>query len=267
MRVFINFIALAVELALIVGIAFVGSRYPQEFAILTAAVALLAALFLEYARFAHEMPFYFGRSLSGIASVGARVWTTGESVFKSVVAGFVALLTFSGTNPERLMWTGVLFGVCVFIGTTLLLRIKLGWGVRAVRWGYFRLAIPLGFLYSAGIYVLTQAGKVPTASFGDVAYDATFNLARNPSIADASEFLFKLTQATDSLIAALLGAVIPQDYVPWVQIVASTNVLPGFILAVYCVAIVRIVHGIQWLHPEHRRQLAQTAPIPQAQAT
>lgn len=257
MRVLVNIVALAVEIALIGGVAYVGAKYPQIFALATVGVALSAALTLEYARLAHEMPFYFGRKLSGIGAIAARVWTTSESLFKSVIAGFVALLTFSGTNPDRLMWTAGLFAVCIFVGTTVLLRIKLNWGVRAVRWGYFRLAIPLGFLFSAGVYILTQAGKLPTATFGNVAYDATFNLARHPSIEAASEFLYKLTQATDSLIAALLGAIIPPAYVPFVQIVASTNVLPGFILAVYTVTVVRIVLTLHWISPEHRKAMGE----------
>ncbi|MEM7775072.1 MAG: hypothetical protein AAF732_05640 [Pseudomonadota bacterium] len=256
MRIFVNILAFAVEVALIVGFAYIGAHAPEAFALLTIGVALTAAISLEYARFAHEIPFYFGEALSGIGRAAARVWTTSEALFKSAVAGFVALLTFSGTNPDRLYWTAILFAICVFVGTTLLLRLKLSWGMLAVRWGYFRLSLPLGILYSAGVYALTQAGKLPSAGFGDVAYDATFNLARNPSVADASEFLFKLTQATDGLIAALLGTVIPADYVPAVQIVASTNILPGFVLAVYTVAVVRVVLAMQWLAPAARHEPA-----------
>lgn len=245
MRIVVNVLALTLELALIFAIAWIGATSPQVFALLTIGVALIVALGLEYARIVYEMPFYFGRRLTGVAAAGAVVWVLLESLFKSLVAGFVALLTFSGTNEDRLFWTAILFAACLLVGTTLLLRVRLNWGELAVRWGYFRLVVPLGFLYSAGVYVLTQAGKLPSAGFGDVAFDATFNLAPRPSIDSASEFLFKLAQATDSLIAGLLQLAIPASYVPVVQIIASTNVLPGFVLAVYTVAIVRVVQGIQ----------------------
>ncbi|MEO1265967.1 MAG: hypothetical protein AAFV26_09705, partial [Pseudomonadota bacterium] len=86
----------------------------------------------------------------------------------------------------------------------------------------------------------TEAGMLPAASFGGLAYTATFELAQNPTLDDASEFLFQLSQATDSLIASMLGLVIPPAYVPAVQIVASTNVLPGFVIAVFAVAIAQM---------------------------
>ena len=244
MRVVLNFIALVVELALIAGAAWVGARHPTWFAVLTVLVAFSAAATLEYQRLAHEMPFYFGRKLAGIPAALARVWSTSEAVLKSAVAGLVALLTFSGTDPDRLQWVAILFGVCVFIGTTMLLRISLTWGSKAVRWGYFRLGLPLGIAYSAGIYLLTEAGLLKESSLGGLAYNATFNLARNPSVAEASEFLFQLSQATDALIAQILATVIPLQYVPLVQIVASTNVLPGFVMAVFATAIARVVFAI-----------------------
>ena len=247
MRFVVNFLALVIELALIGAVGYLGALYPLHFALVTAGVTLIAALGLEHARLVHEMPFYFGRPLSSAAMAGLRVWSSSESIVKAIIAGFVALLTFSGTNDERLFWTAILFAACVFVGTTVLLRVFLTWRERAVRWGYFRLAIPLGFLYSAGVYVLTQAGKLPSAHFGDVAFDATFNLARSPTIESASEFLYKLSQATDGLIGALLSTVLPPDVVPYVQILASTNVLPGYILAVYTVAIVRVAFAVQSL--------------------
>ncbi|MGF1648929.1 MAG: hypothetical protein ACFCUN_00595 [Hyphomicrobiaceae bacterium] len=241
MRILINLVAVVLEIALIVAVAYLGAVEPLWFAGLAVLVALSAAATLEYARFAHEMPFYFGRALSGVPAALARLWTTGEAGLKSLVAGFVALLTFSGTDQDRLAWTAVLFGLCVFIGTSALLRVSLTWGPRAARWGYFRLALPLGIVFSAGLYVYQLAGLIKPASLQALAFDATFNLARKPDLATASEFLFRLSQATDALIGQLLSFVVPENVVPYIQIVASTNVLPGFVIAVFAVAIARIV--------------------------
>jgi len=250
MRVVLNLVSLAVEIALIAGAAWLAATQPLVFAAVAAGAALLQGLALEYARFSHEMPFYFGRTLTGLRAAAARVWTTGEAVIKAGAAGFVALLMVSGTNAERLWWTAILFGVVTFLGTTVLLRISLNWRHRALRWGYFRLALPLGILFSAGIFGMTEANLLPQASFSGLAYTATFELAQSPTIQDASEFLFQLSQATDSLIAKMLGFVIPEAYVPFVQIVASTNVLPGFVIAVFAVAIAQVAlifggHGLQ----------------------
>jgi len=244
MRILLNFVALVVEVTLIAAVAWLGAKHPNWFAAVTVLIALSAAVPLEFQRLAHEMPFYFGRKLAGIAAVGARVWATSEAVLKSAVAGLVALLTFSGTDPARLQWMAILFAVCVFIGTTMLLRISLTWGAKAVRWGYFRLGLPLGIAYSAGVYLLSEAHVIKQSTISGLAYTATFDLARNPTISQASEFLFQLSQATDALIGQILATVIPVDYVPLVQIVASTNVLPGFVLAVFATAIARIVFAL-----------------------
>jgi hypothetical protein len=245
MRILLNLIALLVELALIAGLGYLGARHPEYLAVVAAACTLLLGGYLEYARFAHEMPFYFERELSGWRKVLARIWTASETFAKAAVAGFIALLTFSGTDADRLQWTAILFIVVLFVGTTALLRVSLTWGRGAVRWGYFRLALPLGILFSAGIYALGEANLIKTASFSGIAYNATFNLAMQPKLADASEFLFQLSQATDNLIGTMLALVIPESYVPAVQIVASTNVLPGFMISVFAVAIAQFVIAIQ----------------------
>ncbi len=240
MQVVLNLVSLAVEIALIAGAAWLAATEPMIFAGVAAAAALLQGLMLEYARRSHEMPVLLGKRLTGVRAAAARVWTTGEAFIKAAAAGFVALLMVSGTNADRLWWTAILFGVVTFIGTTILLRLSLNWRHRALRWGYFRLSLPLGLLFSAGIFAMTEAKLLPQASFSGLAYTATFELAQSPTLEDASEFLFQLSQATDSLIAKMLGLVIPEAYVPFVQIVASTNVLPGFVIAVFAVAIAQI---------------------------
>lgn len=245
MGIVLNFVALLVELACIAAIAWLGAYEPIWFAILATAVAFSSGVTLEFARLSHEMPFYFGRKLAGLRAALARIWSTSEAVFKAALAGFVALLTFSGTDQSRLEFTAVLFAGCLLIGTTVLTRVSSTWGQGAVRWGYFRLALPLGIVYSAGIYALGASGLIKTATFGGLATDLVFNLAQTPDLESASEFLFRLSQATDDLIGKLLAMVVPEAYVPAIQIVASTNVLPGFVLAVFSVALARIIFAIQ----------------------
>lgn len=245
MRVVLNVLALVVEIALIAGAAYLGALHPIWFAVLTAGLTLLLAAQLEYARLHHELPFYFEGALTRTRLVFARLWSSSEALIKSAAAAFVALLTFSGTDVERLQIIAVLFGACVFLGTTMLTRVFLSWGEKSLRWGYFRLALPLGIAFSAGIYVLTEMKLIRETSVSELVFDATLNLARTPDLANASEFLFRLSQATDQLIAVLLSAVVPVEAIPYIQIVASTNVLPGFVIAVFTVTITRVVFLIQ----------------------
>jgi uncharacterized membrane protein len=61
MRIIFNAILMALELAAIAGVAWLGLQSPLLFAGVTAALALAVGAGLEIARLKNEMPFYFDR--------------------------------------------------------------------------------------------------------------------------------------------------------------------------------------------------------------
>lgn len=238
LRILANIIILAAELALVAGIAWAGYHYPVYFAAATVAVSLVLALMLEFARLSHEFPFYFGRSLSGLA-VWARIVAFVDGLIKALLAGVMALLTFSGTDPERLMWVAIVFGVAVFAGSSLLRRLSISLDARPSRWGYFRLAAPLGLLFSLALSFL------PAPSFADIGFKVIFDLPAKPSVAQVSEVLFVLKQKFDALIVLVLSGFMPIDMARVLGAFVSVNVLSGFVIALYAVVIAELVRGAE----------------------
>lgn len=240
LRILVNALIMAGELAAAAGVAAFAYHYPFIFAGVTAALSFLLGLRLEVARLRYELPFYFG----GVVKRGA--FLTGlvglvEATFKGVLAGVAALLTFSGTDPNRLYWVAILFGICVYAGASLLRVLSIKADGLPIRWGYFRLAPLLGLLFSAGIALLAAAAVLPTASVGDIGWRIVFELPPKPSIAQASELLFQIKQAFDDFIVTALSLMMDTTLARLVAIVVSVNVLSGFVSAVYAALIASAV--------------------------
>lgn len=229
LRILNNAFAIAVEIGVVVAVAFLGYAWPLGLAVVTVLVSLGLGLYLEIARMSFELPFYF-RKIGKLRRLGATVLAVCEAIFKALVAGLVALITFSGTDTARLATIGVIFGVIVFAGAGVLRRLSISFGAVPARWGYFRLAAPLGVLYSLVLSLW------PAESLTNIGYEI-LNLPERPTLERASELLFVLKQKFDELVVTVLSLVLHADLARIAGAVLSVNVLTGFVLALYAVAV------------------------------
>lgn len=237
----INLVIVAIELALAAGAAWLAWQMPIAFSALTALLALFLGFQLELRRLAFETPFYFERS-SGLARVVRAVIGGGQAIFKGVVAGLVALMTFSGTGQSRLLIVAALFAVCAVIGSTILRRLTISFGARPTHWGFFRMAAPLGLLFSG-----TMSFFPPPSSL-DVVRQVLLDLPAKPSISQAGEALFSVRLWVDDLIVRILSAYIGPEWAKAVGIVVGSNVLAGFVIAVYAVVLSEVVRTLEESH-------------------
>jgi len=236
LRILVNALIMAGEIAAVAGVAALGYHYPFIFAGITATLAFAVGLRLEVARLRYELPFYFGALVTpGVLLTG--IVGLSEAVLKGVLAGVAALFTFSGTNADRLYWVAVVFGVCIYAGASLLRVLSIRAGGLPMRWGYFRLAPLLGLMFSAGLTLLAAMALLPGASVGDIGWKIFFDLPPQPSIAQASELLFQIKQAFDEFIVTVLGTVLDVRLARIAAIVISVNVLSGFVSALYAALI------------------------------
>lgn len=242
LRVLGNGSIMALEIGGVLAAATLGYRHPFVFAAVTAALAFLLGLWLETARLGFELPFYFGRSFERIP-VLARAIAATEALVKGVLAGVVSLLTFAGTDTQRLWWVAAVFAACIWAGANLLRWLAIRFGARPERWGYFRLAALLGLMFSIPISML------PVPSFADVGLKVIFELPARPSVEQASEVLFVLKQKFDEMIVALAAAVVSPDAARAIGAVVSVNVLTGFVAAIYAVAIAEAVRRLERMLP------------------
>ena len=241
MYIIVNGLIMALELAAIAGVAWVGLNFPLVFAGLTAAMALGLGVNLEYARLQNEFPFYFDR-VPGRATIFAMAVGSLEALVKALLAGVVGLLTFLGTDHDRLFSVAVIFAVCLFIGVAVVRWLTHRLKARPLRWGYFRLAAPLGLFYSAGLSLL------PSPGFTELAKRATFDMPAKPSLEQASEFLFLLKQTFDDIVERMLTWIFSPGLAEAIGAVVSVNMLSGFVLSIYAVLIAEAVRRMEDRH-------------------
>ena len=248
-RVLVNLVILVLELGAVVGIAWLGYRHPMVLAGIAAVLALGMGLALEKQRLKNEIGFYFGRAADALSWAGAGVALV-EALLKALLAGVVTLVTFSGTNADRLLIVAVIFGVCVFAGSSVLRRVSMAFGVNPSRWGYFRLAPLLGLMYSGLLFAAEHlriggAAFLPVPSMAEIARRLVLEVPARPTLAQASEILFLLKQKFDDIVVTILGAFLPAEAARVVGILVSVNMLTGFAIGVLAVAIAEVVRQLE----------------------
>ena len=243
-KILLNGVVMAAEIAAVAAIAWLGWRYPFLFAGLTMVLALLFGLWLEHQRLKHELPFYFGKG--GPTRFRFTYLVGGlEALLKSILAGIAALFTFSGTDPERLMWVAIVFGVTIYAGSATLRWLSLTFQATPSRWGYFRLSVPLGLLFSAGILALAQFGVFTAPSITDMGWKIIWELPPRPSVEQVSEVLFGLKQAFDDFVVRMLSGLMPETWARVAAVAISVNVLTGFVAALYSGTIASVVRATE----------------------
>lgn len=240
-HVLINLFIVAAELALAAAAGWLAATEPVAFAALTAFLAVVLGVRLELRRLAFEAPFYFEQS-SGIGRLFRALIGGGQALFKGVLAGLVALMTFSGTEQSRLQVVAGLFVVCALIGSTLLRRLTISLGARPAHWGFFRMAAPLGLLFSSAMSFF------PAPSSLDVARRVLLDLPMRPSIAQAGEALFSLRLWIDDLLVRLISGYAGPEWGKVIGILIGSNMLVGFILAIYAVMLSEVVRTLEEAH-------------------
>jgi hypothetical protein len=241
-RFLANLLIFVIEIAAIAGVAWLGYHQPLACAALAAGLALAMGFILERARLRNEIGFYFGRSANMLSIAGAAL-ALGEALVKAVLAGVVTLLTFSGTDQNRLFWVAIIFAGCLFGGTSLLRRLALSFGVIPARWGYFRLAAPLGLLFSAAVSFLPHPSTV------EIGRRLLLETPERPTFQQASELLFLLKQKFDEIVVSVLSVLLPPEAAKLAGILVSVNMLTGFAVGVFAVAIAEMVRRMEQVTP------------------
>lgn len=244
MRILVNALIMAAEIAAVAAVAWAGLNYPFWFAAATALIAFVQGMLLEHARLRHELPFYFGERGPRGGLLVPFVATT-SALVRAVVGGGVALVTFSGTDASRLLWIAVVFAVTLYLATSILRSLTHRLDAKPARWGYFRLAAPLGLLFSIGMWILSRFGQVRAPDLTELGRTILFDTPARPDVGQASELLFRLKLYIDSVVVWLLNPVLGAKWAELAGIALSVNVLTGFVVAIFAVLIAELVVGAE----------------------
>lgn len=240
LRILANAIIMAGEIAAVAGLAMFGYSNPFMFAGVTALLSFIVGLNLEVRRLRYELPFYFGAG-GPLRFIFVPLVGFIEALMKGVLAGIAAVFTFAGTDANRLYWVAVVFGVTVYVGAAILRYLSIKLDALPSRWGYFRLAPPLGLLFSAGIAGIAAYGLIGSATVSDIGWKLVWELPAKPSVSQVSELFFQIKQAFDDFIVTVLSAVMREEWARLLGIVISVNVLTGFVAALYAALIASAV--------------------------
>lgn len=240
-HLFFNMVIAAVELALVAAAGWLAWKQPLAFAGLTGMLALLLGFRLELRRLAFEMPFYFDRPGGGGRWLRALL-AVGQALMKGALAGLVALMTFSGTEANRLQVVAVIFAGCVLLGSMVLRRLTISLGAKPAHWGFFRMGAPLGLLFSAAMTFF------PAPSSLEVVRRVLLELPSRPGLAQAGEALFSLRLWIDDLIVRLLLPFAGPEGARAIGIVIGSNVLAGFVISLYAVIVSEVVRVMEEAH-------------------
>lgn len=243
-RILLNAVIMAMEIAVVAAIAALGYLHPFLFAALTAALSFGLGLNLEAARLRNELPFYFVRTKE-LRLVLVPFVAFLEALMKGILAGIAALFTFSGTEAGRLFWVSIIFGMTVYLGAGLVRSLSLSLDAHPARWAFFRLGPPLGLVFSVGITVAGALGLIAHTSVGEIGWKLVWELPEKPSISQVSELFFQLKQAFDDFIVTLLSTGLGREWARAVGTIISVNVLTGFVASVYAAMVASFVRGLE----------------------
>ena len=239
-QVILNILGIVAEIIMIVSISCSLLVYPWWMAVVTTILIIFFCCILECSRQKHEDSFYFVDesrfrlfllSLTGVTEGSAR----------ALAAGIAVLFTFSGNDKERTFVLACIFAFCLFLGTGLLRRGFYKYGMRPLRWSYFRLSFPLGLMFSSCVHIATELDFLAVASLKNLAGYFFLDLSPRPTIQQMSDLAFKIRHTIDALIADVSGNLLGQIYAPFVAILVSINILIGFVLAAYVAIILEVV--------------------------
>lgn len=245
-------------IALLLVAALTGVVFPAAFALLSGVLVLIVSSQLEASRLRHELRFYFGDRAEDTGETVIYIWSFLASLVKAGLVAFLAMLTFSGYNSgdqiiipldannaitfysDRLVIAALLIVGVLWPASFILSKVHV-WGRGALRWGFFRLAIPLGLFYSLAEYLLTKIGLLSEVRTDKVIAEfrqviGLFN-DRHPSATEAFEFLAVLNRYSGQFAADTVGALLP-PFKPVIEVILTGNLAQGMILTTYVAVIV-----------------------------
>jgi hypothetical protein len=160
--------------------------------------------------------------------------TVFEVALKAVFAAIVALFVFLGTDWERIALTAVIFGMCIMLGAWTLRAIAGGSDAHPARWGYFRLSLLLGALFSVAA---SMVEKMPLKNIAWKLGQAHIGALTLPELA---EVIHGVRAQVDRAIAFLFERTLGTEAGAVAGLIVSTDTLQGFAIALYALLIVEI---------------------------
>nr|WP_281722931.1 hypothetical protein [Nitrosomonas nitrosa] len=146
------------------------------FALLTAISTALVSANLLGDKLRFDRILFFRKPVGLVGKLFLGIFFLAILVSRTAAVGFAALFTIpdpaalSATGNEQLvvlaasmsadvMWTGIVAGTIIFIALFCILFAERALGMKAARWGFFRLPLVIGIAYSAAVTLLADVSS------------------------------------------------------------------------------------------------------------
>src|SRR5262249_52799946 len=144
------------------------------------------------------------------------------------------LFVFLGTEWQRIAFAAVAFGGCAALGAWTLRALAATSSVHPARWGYFRLAVLLGVIFSA---TLSMVAQNPLKNIAWKLGEAYWKGLILPQLADV---IHGVRAQTDRALAFLFEKALGAEIGAIAGLIVSLDTLQGFAIALYAILIVEV---------------------------
>jgi hypothetical protein len=226
-----------VLLLVLAGAGFAASE-PKYFGWISFLLALLMLSRLEMQKSVHERSFYYLEPPTPKMIRIFRQVSLGEVFIKSAIIGSLAMFAVTGRTSDGLhtVVTGFIF--CVMLGSAIIYCAKRYRKFDVVRWGFARLSIILGIVFSEII------SSVPGISGAVIIKRFLWSPEDVDTLREAVQTFhgvsYKLNNLTDTALSKALGDVLATP----VQVVLSTDVTYGFVILPYCLLVIAAADAV-----------------------
>jgi hypothetical protein len=201
---------------------------PLLFSLITFLLYSLIFGRIEYQKNLHDIMFYKEGEIPARTKTWFARYSICEIFIKSLVYAILPLFLFCGTKQSRIVTIAVIFTACVFFGYCILRLVRSRLRVDVIRWGYIRLALIIGILFS----VLTSG--VAGIGVGDLTWDTTRQtLWTDIQFSEVVELLYGLSYYVDAFISWMLVKIFGNIFGHVLGIIISTTVVHGFVILLY----------------------------------
>lgn len=209
--------------------------WPRLFGIATFFASIIVFGRIEYEKNRHAIGYF----TIGDMPTSARRWLLSysfvEVIVRSAIFGILAVLLFSGTDNIRINILALLFTASILAGYYCLRFIQRFAYIDAVRWGYIKLSVVLGVIFSI------LSATVPGMKITDIVLNTARGTLRQPSFDEFAELLYGLLSQLNSFITNTLQ-ILFGDFLGWCfSLIISVNVIYGFVVLVYSLLLLRLI--------------------------
>ena len=208
-------------------ILFVISCFPLFFGGVTFILSVLMFGKLEYDKALHDRGFYSNQTPKEIILLFIGLSTKLQVLIQSVALSLLTVILFSGTNIDRIAEIVLIFLFLVGVGSSILRLIERISNVNIERWGYVKISLLLGILFS--LLISTVEGL----NVWDIGTSILKNQMSELNLNEVAELSFGLVSQIDNLLENIFTKFFGEVAGKFISVLFTTNTMFGFVLYIY----------------------------------